>query len=178
MKLNKMWGVLAGCIVFTALIPMHVKANTETQAIMNELVRASPGWDKQCTDSTIKISQHEGELLMRIASAEGANQGISGMKLIMQVIWNRVNNPDPSFPDCIEDVIFQSGQFETVSNGSFYTADISPEAHIALAEFEMNVGADNQIIGFETTANNKVLEKYFKYAYTKGDHDFYVSKSK
>lgn len=174
MKKNNMWGILIGCIFCTALIPMHVKANNEAQAIMNELVRASPGWDKECTDNTISISQHEAELLMRIASAEGANQGITGMKLIMQVIWNRVN--DPSFPDCIEDVIFQSGQFEAISNGSFYTVDIPPEAHMALAEFEMNVCADNQIIGFETTANNKVLEKYFKYAYTKGDHDFYVAK--
>lgn len=174
MKLNKMWGILAGCIVFTALIPMHVKANNEAQAIMNELVRASPGWDKECTDNTISISQHEAELLMRIASAEGANQGISGMKLIMQVVWNRVN--DPTFPDSIEEVIFQSGQFETISNQTFYTVDIPGDAHLALAEFEMDIGADTEIIGFETTANNKVLEKYFKYAYTKGDHDFYVAK--
>lgn len=173
MKKNNMWGILIGCMFCVASIPCTAKAET-TQDIMNELVRASPEWDKNCTDNIIQISQHEGELLMRIASAEGANQGITGMKLIMQVVWNRVN--DPTFPDSIEEVIFQSGQFETISNQTFYTVDIPVDAHLALAEFEMDIGADTEIIGFETTANNKVLEKYFKYAYTKGDHDFYVSK--
>ena len=174
MKKNKMWGILAGCIFCTALFPCTVKANNETQDIMNQLVRASPTWDENRTDDTVQISQKEAEILLRISSAEAGNQGITGMKLIMQVIWNRVN--DPTFPDTIEGVVFQTGQFETVSKGSYYTVEIAPEAHLALAEFEKNIEADNTIIAFETKSNHKVLEKYFEYAYTVLDHDFYVSK--
>ena len=71
MKKNKMWGILAGCIFCTALFPCTVKANNETQTIMNELVRASPGWDLNRIDSTLTFSQDDAVRLMKIAAAEG-----------------------------------------------------------------------------------------------------------
>lgn len=121
-----------------------------------------------------EFDQADAELLLKIAQAEAGNQGIEGMELIMEVIINRANSE--TFPSTISDVIFQSGQFETVTNGTYKTVEVSPEAHLALAEIEKGITFDEKIIGFETTVNGKALEKYFDYAYTIGDHDFYYEK--
>lgn len=115
----------------------------------------------------------DAQMLMRIAEAEAGNQGVEGMKLVMIVVLNRVNSE--SFPDTIEGVIFQPHQFQPVSDGRYYTVEISTEAHLALAAIETGEPIDESIIAFEATSN-KSLEKYFKYAYTVGGHDFYTAK--
>lgn len=120
-----------------------------------------------------EFTYEEAQMLMRIAQAEAGNQGIEGMKRVMMVVLNRVDSPD--FPNTIEGVIFQPNQFQPVSDGRYYEVELSYEVHLALADIETGEPIDTSIIGFERTSN-KSLEKYFKYAYTIGDHDFYTAK--
>jgi N-acetylmuramoyl-L-alanine amidase len=103
---------------------------------------------------------------MKIAQAEAGNQGTEGMILIMAVVLNRVQDED--WPDSIERVIYQDHQFYT---DGMDTA-ISAEAHEALAYVESGQPLDTEIIGFEVSTSTK-LERYFEYAYTVGDHNFY-----
>lgn len=126
--------------------------------------------DYECREFT----QEEAQMLMRIATAEAGNQGIYGMALIMQVVLNRVS--DPAFPNSIQEVIEQPGQFETVKNETYYSVKLTIESHLALAEIERGIPYDTSIIGFETASNGRALERYFAYAYTSGDHDFYIIK--
>ena len=162
-------------------IPPTIIETTElptanTDAIMNTLVKANPSWDEGCSDTALEISQEDAQMLMRIASAEAQNQGEYGMYLVMRVVMNRVNDKSGMFPSTVAGVIFQPGQFETVSNGTYYTININAEAHTALALLEKNMDADKTIIAFETISNGKALEKYFDVAYVKGNHIFYTEK--
>ena len=122
-----------------------------------------------------EFSYEDAQLLMRIAQAEAGNQGVEGMELVMSVVLNRAASDE--FPDTIEKVIFQKNQFQPITNGSFYTVELSKEAHLALADIEAGAILDEDIVAFEITSNRS-LETYFDYAYTVGDHDFYVSKNK
>lgn len=141
--------------------------------LQNE-VRYTAHWDEETYDDTVEISYQDTQLLMMVASAEALNQGTDGMKKVMEVILNRVESPD--FPNTIQEVIYQSGQFESVTNGAIYKAEITPEVRQALAEVEKNRNADKDIVAFETSANGRTLEKYFDYMYTLEDHDFYQTK--
>ena len=122
---------------------------------------------------TREFTYDEAQMLMRIAQAEAGNQGIEGMKLIMEVVLNRKNKD--GYPGSIEGVIFQPHQFQPVSDGRYYSVELSPEVHLALSEIEQGLPIDENIVAFEITSSNS-LERYFKYAYTVGDHNFYVEK--
>lgn len=104
------------------------------------------------------------ELLAQLCQAEAGNQGVYGMQLVADVVLNRVD--DERFPDTIEEVIFQEGQFSVVKNGQFDNAawNMSEEAFLA-SELEM-LGAeriDSEILYFSATeqpVNGKRAWKY------------------
>lgn len=121
----------------------------------------------------VEITYDEAQDLLKIAAAEGGNQGVYGQLLIMIVIMNRVRSSE--FPNSISEVIRQDGQFESVTNGMFNVAEPTADTHLALAELEKGKleYRDIDYIGFETTENHGALSKYFEFAETVGDHDFY-----
>lgn len=55
-------------------------------------------------------------LLAQIINAEAGNQPYDGKVAVGNVIMNRVDHP--KFPDTIEDVVYQEGQFSPVTDGS------------------------------------------------------------
>lgn len=59
--------------------------------------------------------REELEMLARCVEAEAGNQSLMGRRLVADVILNRVDDPD--FPDTIEGVITQPGQFSVYWNG-------------------------------------------------------------
>ena len=62
--------------------------------------------------------ESELEMLARIISAEGRGEPYAGQVAIGAVVMNRVRSA--SFPNTVAGVIYQTGAFEAVSNGSFY----------------------------------------------------------
>lgn len=79
------------------------------------------------------------------------------------------------FPDTIEGVISQSGQFQSYQDGVYDAAEPTWETHQALALLEKNKDIDYTIFAFEN-ANNHSLEKYFDPIFQYGDHIFYTTK--
>ena len=120
----------------------------------------------------VELSYEDAQLLMKVAQAEGGNQGITGMRLIMSVILNRVKSDQ--FPGTVREVVYQKGQFSTVANGAIDRVEISPECHLALAEIEMG-NVSPEIIAFETKSSNS-LDRYFWSAFQCGNHVFYTLK--
>ena len=64
-----------------------ITANCESPDVVELLkdeVRFTQNWETDCSDTTIQISYEDAQRLMKIATAEGGNQGTDGMLLIMQ----------------------------------------------------------------------------------------------
>ena len=127
----------------------------------------------QAAGQVNEFTPEDAMLLMKIAQAEAANQGIQGMQLVMSVVLNRVESEN--FPDSIREVIYQEHQFSSVTDGHFDDAVIlSAEAHEALSLIECGNVAPG-IIGFEVK-ESKELDKYFAGAFEYRDHKFYTEK--
>lgn len=76
-----------------------------------------------------EVSADDYEALLRIVEAEAGGEDEKGKLLVANVVLNRVKNE--KFPDTIEEVIMQKDkgttQFSPVSNGRFYTVEVSDE---------------------------------------------------
>ena len=80
-------------------------------------------------DYAYDITQEDYENMLRIVEAEAGGEDRTGKILVANVILNRVENE--SFPDTVTEVIFQKEkgicQFSPISDGRFYTVEISEE---------------------------------------------------
>lgn len=77
---------------------------------------SSLGSDTQTTASITDITAYERDLLARIVYAEARGESYQGKVAVAHVVLNRVDSHN--FPNSIESVIYQSGQFQPVSNGA------------------------------------------------------------
>ena len=70
------------------------------------------------TEEDIKEMDYWGELelLAAVVEAEAGNQDMTGKRLVVDVVLNRVDSP--LFPDTITEVLEQPGQFSTMWNGA------------------------------------------------------------
>lgn len=57
------------------------------------------------------VSEEDAELLTKTVYLEAGNQDLTGKRLVVSVILNRVDSDD--FPDDIKGVLSQDGQFQT-----------------------------------------------------------------
>lgn len=105
----------------------------------------------------------EGELLARVVEAEAGNQGITGKRLVVAVIYNRVESE--KFPNTVYEVLTSPHQFSTVWNGQVEKMEITPETLFAI-EIERAHRSDNEILYF----NNGKCSGKFAYKYK--DHYF------
>lgn len=78
-----------------------------------------------------RFSQEDIELLARLVSAEARDEPFDGQVAVANVVLNRVASNE--FPDTIRKVIYQPGQFESVSNDSI-NAEAAGEAVAATKE--------------------------------------------
>lgn len=72
-------------------------------------------------EKTYDFDTAEAEMLAKLAMAEAGIESTEGKALVINVVLNRV--ADDSFPDSIEEVIYQKGQFSTVTFGQFQSAE-------------------------------------------------------
>lgn len=111
-------------------------------------------------------------LLAKLIQAEGEAEPIDGKIAIGAVVVNRVNHPD--FPNTISGVIFQPGQFETVSNNRIYNiSKIDPDCMKAAKKALNGDDPTNGSVFFynPNTATNQWL-KSKKVNVALGKHNF------
>jgi spore germination cell wall hydrolase CwlJ-like protein len=77
-----------------------------------------------------EISEDDRDMIATCIEAEAGNQPLYGKKLVAAVILNRVESEE--FPDSVEEVISQPGQFSTYRNGAMDKAVTSPEDYEAI----------------------------------------------
>lgn len=94
-----------------------------------------------------EIRLGEMELLAQLVEAEAGNQPFEGKCLVVDVILNRVESPD--FPNSIEEVIFQDGQFSVVTNGAYDNAGWNmQESDYAAVQCEMELHRNKDVLYF------------------------------
>lgn len=96
------------------------KANNETQKVNSEvrtnIASLSRGKIITSVNESIKLSQKERDLLERLVEAEASDEPYEGKLAVATVVLNRLKGKD--WPNTIEGVIYQKGQFSPVANGS------------------------------------------------------------
>lgn len=125
-------------------------------------------------DSKIRKSE-DVYLLAKIAMAEAEGEDIEGKALVMLVVLNRVKTK--GFPDSIEDVIYQTGQFSPVASGRFDTVRPDAGCWQAFSMIEQNkwdksMGATY----FESESESTWHEENLNFLFRHGSHYFYMDR--
>lgn len=161
--------------------PIPIEENKEVQVNIEQVTPPEPVVEVETGEITLKVieyTQEEAIAMLQVMSAEAADQGEEGMWLVGSVIENRRQKEGkayhPEGDHTVQGVVFKEGQFSSVTNGSYLTCEIPPEAHEALARLERGDVAP-QIIAFERI-DSEVLDQYFDRAFEYKDHRFYTEK--
>lgn len=130
----------------------------------------------ELTDADIDEMNYWGELelLALVVEAEAGNQDLTGKRLVVDVVLNRVDCP--LFPDTITEVLEQENQFTTMWNGAVDKAGWHMQEDDYKAVMMEIVGPrlDTDIMYFTAGSYNKSCTP----AYIHGDHYFgYLSKA-
>ena len=122
------------------------------------------------TEEDIKEMDYWGELelLAAVVEAEAGNQDMTGKRLVVDVVLNRVDSP--LFPDTITEVLEQPGQFTTMWNGAVEDAGwhMQEDDYTAVMMEVTGVRLDYDIYYFTAGEYNASC----KPAYIHGDHFF------
>jgi len=166
---NTIAKILCACMCIITIIMLHsltVKCNdgipTKELELMEKLRSENP---------RTKYTEREILLLNKIAVAEANTEGVEGMSYVIQTILNRVESD--LFPNTIEEVIYQSGQFSTVGNGALEKAEPNAESQEALEkvnDFENRGQLFFESVSCENTWAAKNRHGLFTY----NNHRFYI----
>ena len=129
--------------------------------------------ENQSLIMSMDLDGEESYLLAKIAMAEAEGEDTEGKALVMLVVLNRVWG-DNEFPDTIEEVIYQSGQFSPISNGRFDR--VEPDADcwaaldlIMLDQWDESCGATY----FESKSGSTWHSEHLDFLFRHGNHYFY-----
>ena len=114
-------------------------------------------------------TSYEGYLLARIAMAEAESEDTECKALVILTVLNRVGSD--SFPDSIEEVIFQKGQFSPISNGRWDRVEPDKDCWAALDLVESGWDESQGALYFEAskdhdTWHSRNLVKLFEHGVT------------
>lgn len=112
-----------------------------------------------------EVSMDDKELLYRLVTREAGNQDTYGMRLIVDVVLNRVN--DDRLPGNIKDVLYSPGQFDGAKDLSLVTPyDTCKHA----VDMELNCDLEGSRLDYESIyfARSPHTKNHYKH----GDHYF------
>lgn len=102
------------------LVTVEVPVTLEKRIVVDRPIIAQDSAERW---KGIDISSEDIELLARLAWREARGEGLLGMRLVIEVVFNRVLSD--KFPNTIYDVLYQPGQFAP-SGGALELSDITP----------------------------------------------------
>lgn len=147
---------------FINAVHMVQEQETATAASTSDIIIGSLDWDAE-----------ESYMLAKIAMAEAEGEDTEGKALVILVVLNRVWSE--GFPDTIEDVIMEPGQFSPVKEGGrYYTTEPDEDCWAALS-MVMHGWDESQGATYFTSSeeqntwHSRNLTKLFEH----GNHTFY-----
>lgn len=123
-------------------------------------------------DCNTEFSFDDAYILAKIAMAEAESEDTEGKALVMLVVLNRVK--DDKFPDSIEAVVMQKGQFSPVANGRYDEVEPDEDCFKAL-ELIQKCGWDesNGATYFESKSDSTWHSENLTFLFKHGKHYFY-----
>lgn len=102
-----------------------------------------PQFQPEIVNEVTIDDSREVELLAKCVDAEARNQSELGKRLVIDVVLNRVDSP--TFPDSIEEVILQDGQFSPY----IHRKEVNSET-IQLIREEQEQRTNDKVVWFKT----------------------------
>lgn len=141
-------GILAAMVVVWAACPLKSFASGYTE--IGQYGR--PGvlvYETEDTEEQIQEEIRLGhmEMMAQLVQAEGGNQSFDVKCRIVDVLLNRLESD--KFPNTVEGVIFQSGQFSVTTNGAWEKAAWNmQESDFAAVAYEIEVHENKDYLYF------------------------------
>ena len=129
---------------------------------------------RRVLESSVSFQADEKELLYRVVQAEAGNQGENGIRMVVDVIRNRMIQNNAA----LASVLLSPGQFQCVTNGSYLSVNVPESTKICVDQALVS----EDITGGATYYMNPVLAdpsnvNWFRtdlvYINTYKDHEFY-----
>lgn len=120
--------------------------------------------------NTTAVSSDEQYLLACIVYCEAGDQSYEGMLAVANVVLNRVG--DSRFPNSITEVVYQTGQFSPVTNGTLAAALANGPSDMAVKAAQDALAGNNNVEGyyfFNGYVDTSTVTGYLVI----GDHTFY-----
>ena len=157
--------------VLTVILLMIHKETTKVEkpdtASKQEMVK-----NEQSKIGSMDWDSDDAYRLAKIAMAEAESEDTEGKALVMLVVLNRVW--DDEFPDTIEEVIFQKGQFSPISNGRYDEVEPDEDCYRALQLIQ--TGGWDESHGatyFESKSDSTWHSENLTFLFKHGKHYFY-----
>ncbi|MBU5481786.1 cell wall hydrolase [Blautia sp. MSJ-19] len=185
----KVYAVDAAMILLAAQVTVVLKADNKaeastytaiqtvqdeyTETVSDTEVSENDTEDIFISESVQSWNNKDSDILLRIAMAEAEGEGTEGKALVMKVVLNRVASRE--FPNSVEDVVFQSGQFEPVlDDGRYWNVEPDAECYKALYMVQCENWDDTEgALYFSRTGSSPWMENNTEYLFTMGNHSFY-----
>lgn len=121
---------------------------------------------------SMEFNPEECYLLAKIAMAEAEGEDLIGKALVIRTVLNRMCSEE--FPDTIEEVLYQEGQFTPVGNGRFDRVEPDEECYAALAMVQNGWDESQGALYFEKAAEESTWHsRNLKELVTYGNQIFY-----
>ena len=183
----KVYAVDAAMILLAVQVTVVLKENSKVKAstyvpeksIQKEYVETKEievpesTLEEKTASNNLKWSNKDSNILLKIAMAEAEGEGTEGKALVMRVVLNRVE--DKEFPDSVEGVVFQPGQFEPVQDEGRYW-NVAPDSECYKASYMVqNENWDNTegALYFCRIVCSSWMDNNTEYLFTVGNHSFY-----
>lgn len=121
------------------------------------------------------IGKKERYLLAKLAMAEAEGEDIEGKALVIMVVLNRVKSD--SFPNSVEEVIYQRKQFSPIDNGRFNKVEPDENCRKALKMVMTdNWDESKGALYFESESKSTWHRNNLQFLFQHGKHLFYTDK--
>lgn len=129
---------------------------------------------RRLLENSIAFQPDEMDLLYRVVQAEAGNQGETGIRMVVDVIRNRMLQSNAS----LVSVLLRPGQFQCVSNGSYLTVNVSDSTKTyvdqALRSADITGGSTYYMNPVLADPDNVIwFRTNLEYVCTYKDHEFY-----
>ena len=153
-------------VIITEVIVLEMIAGLISILSIGLTVHAAPQGYSKYGELAEEVYQDELGLLACTVWAEAGNQDLHGKELVVDVVLNRMDNPN--YPDTIKEVIFDKYQFSTVLDGGLNKAyyNVTEDCYTAVKN-ELSERNDSEALFFCAGGYGCGIPMY-KY----GDHYF------